>query len=125
MLQIKKNALLLYCKYNLTYLFRRRGVDFGYRLKKQKTSSIILRSPKHFNIGKQKITNLNFKTPDFLRVNKSKFHLNSLFNADNTLYKIAIYRVRTTPVLSVNSVKLSIKTKFKIMWLEIRYSLLL
>ncbi len=66
MLQIKKKASLLVCKYNLQFLFRNKTLSDNYQAKKLVTNSIILRAPKHFNIGKQKISNLNYKTPKLI-----------------------------------------------------------
>ncbi len=119
MLQIKKKAELIQCKYNLSFLFRKKGSGKDYILQKQKTSSIILRSPKHFNIGKQKITNLNFKTPNLSYFGASNFFLPTIFSSSRSLYKIAVRFVKTTPVLGIGSVRVSVKAKFKLMWLEI------
>ena len=119
MLQIRKKSLLVQCKYNLRLLFRRRGIESQYRVQKQKTSSIILRSPKHFNIGKQKITNLNFRTPDLSYGTVHSFFLHTLFISHTTLYKLLVKRIKTTPVLGVNSLRVSIKTQFKLRWLGI------
>ena len=119
MLQIKKKSQLIQCKYNLRLLFRRRGIESQYHIRKQKTSSIILRSPKHFNIGKQKIINLNFKTPDLSYASIHNFFLHTLFISQTTLYKLLVKRIKTTPVLGVSSMRVSVKTQFKLRWLGI------
>ena len=119
MLQIKKNCSLIECKYNLLFLFRKRSIESVYPLKKQKTSSITLRSPKHFNIGKHKIVNLNFKTPSLFYKSHSNIFLHSLFFSKSLLYKILTKRIKTTPALYVHSVRISVKAKFKLTWLVI------
>ncbi len=119
MLQIKKKAELIQCKYNLKFLFRKSGSGKDYILQKQKTTSVILRSPKHFNIGKQKITNLNFKTPSLSYFGSSLVYMTSLVKFSTPLYKIAVRFVKTTPVLGITSIRVSVRAKFKLMWLEI------
>lgn len=119
MLQIKKKGLLVGCKYNLLFLFRKRGIEKVYPVRKQKTNSITLRSPKHFNIGKNKITNLNFKTPDLYYPSSCNFFIKTLFVSPKILYKLLVKRIRSTPALGVNSIRVSIKTSFKLKWLVI------
>ena len=119
MLKIKKTSTLCESKYNLNFLFKKRNLGSNYRLKLQQSSSIILRSPKHFNIGKHKIINLNFKTPALLVRSNNSFFLPSLVSSQNSLYKILSKRIQTTPTITVNSIRISIKTKFKLMWLVI------
>lgn len=117
MLQIKKNATLVSCKYNLLFLFRKRYYT-DYNLVKTKTQSIFLRSPKHFNIGKQKILNLNYKTPTLFFNKKYSFFFNGKWYED-ILYKILCTRIKLTPTIKVSSLRVTLKTKFKLMWLEL------
>jgi hypothetical protein len=117
MLQIKKEALLTRCKYSLTFLFRKSKYK-AYPVRKQKTQSIFLRSPKHFNIGKQKIYNLNYKTPTLFFKQTYPFFVTSVFNT-NVLYNCLKKRIQISPTLKVNSLKITVQTTFKIMWLEI------
>lgn len=118
MLQIKKKAVLQCCKYNLTFLFRKKLFDSFYKAQKQKTSTVLLRSPKHFNIGKQKITSLNYKTPTLLLPIVAPFNISTLFRQKQTLYNTLIKRIRTNYTLGVNSIRVQVRSKFKMMWLE-------
>lgn len=117
MLQIKKKAALTLCKYNLMFLFRKSNYKTHF-VRKQKTQSIFLRSPKHFNIGKQKIYNLNYKTPTLFFKQTYPLFITSVFNT-NILYNFLKKRIQTSPTLKVNSLKITVQTTFKIMWLEI------
>lgn len=121
MLQIKKKGQLVGCKYNLRVLFRRKNLTQDYRVKKVVGQTIYLRSPKHFNIGKQKILNLNFKALNLVSSERAPFYLSALFNSADTLYNILRRRIKTNPVLLVSSVKCSVRTKFTIMWLVILF----
>lgn len=119
MLQIKKSALLTSCKYNLQFLFRNKMLSNYYKAKKQTTQAITLRSPKHFNIGKHKVLTLNYKTPKFIINFKKKIMLTSLLKAQGDLLSSVSRALLITPTLSVKSVRLTVKTKFKLKWLEI------
>lgn len=119
MLKIKKFSKLIECKYNLTFLFKKRNISSVYNLKKQQSSSIILRSPKHFNIGKHKIINLNFKTPNLFFKSSTSLFLPSFIFSPSLLYKNLSKRVKTTPTININSIRISIQTKFKLKWLVI------
>jgi hypothetical protein len=105
--------------YSLIFLFRSREHNSSYFLKKQIAQTVTLRSPKHFNIGKYKIFNLNYKVID-LNVSKGfKFHLNALTNTGSYFFRKLSTPIQSSPVLRVNSIKLSVSTKFKLKWLEI------
>lgn len=119
MLQIKKKAQLKTVCYSLLFLFRSREHNSSYFLRKQLTQTVTLRSPKHFNIGKYKIFNLNYKTINLSVVKGFKFHLNTMSNTGSYLFKKLSTHIQCSPVLRVNSIKLSINTKFKLMWLGI------
>lgn len=125
MLQIKKNSTLMACKYNMLYLFKRRGFDATNKPKKQKTSTVLLRSPKHFNIGKQKITNLNYRTPNMRLPVASPLNLLTLLTKPSMLYRILIKGTKTNPVLRVSSLRVQVRTTFKLKWLETLFLLLL
>lgn len=119
MLQIKKKAKLIKLSYSLKFLFRENKQKKLYFLKKKLSQTITLRSPKHFNIGKYKTYNINYKTL-LLDVYKNNFfHLNLFFIENTNTFFVLSKRILTTPVLHVNSIKLRISTKFKIKWLEI------
>lgn len=117
MLQIKKKSLLISTKYNIQFLFRKRNF-IDYKLQKTKSQYITLRSPKHFNIGKYKIYSLNYKTPTLLKLKTFNFFFYNV-ESFNYLYKILIKSIKLTPTTKVNSIRVKIKTFFKIMWLEI------
>lgn len=117
MLQIKKKCLLVFCKYNLKFLFRNKNLSKNYLVKKKVSKSIILRSPKHFNIGKQKILNLAYKTPSLLIKFNNKLTVNTLVSHHDLLLETVSKKLQLTPTVATNSVKFTIKTKFKIKWL--------
>lgn len=119
MLQIKKNSVLTSLKYNLNFLFRNRRLTQHYRASRHVTQSITLRSPKHFNIGKHKILNLNYQTPKALvRIHK-KIKVMSFLSQSDLLFRVSSKVLLLTPTLSLRSVRMAIKAKFKIKWLEI------
>lgn len=118
MLQIKKNTMLIKSKYNLSFLFRKRRSNKLYLIEKQKTSTILLRSPKHFNIGKQKITNLNYKTPKVFFPVHLPLSLNTFLLKKQVLYNILSKKIKTNPTLNISSIRVQIGTKFILMWLE-------
>ena len=119
MLKIKKEAMLVYCKYNLQFLFRNKKLAALYQAKKKVSSSITLRSPKHFNIGKHKILNLNYVTPTLIIKSISKININSLTNSPDLILEICSKKIQLNPTLSVKSIKVGVKTKFKLKWLVI------
>ena len=121
MLQIKKNAKFVSCTYNLQILFRRKNLTKSYTLKKTLTQTIHLRSPKHFNIGKQKITNLNFKSINLKLLKLSPFFMTSFFRDSTLLYSALKKSIKTTPTLFVSSVHCLVKTSFKLKWLVISF----
>lgn len=119
MLQIKKKAVLSSCKYTLQFLFRNKQLNSEYTLKKTKSQMIYLRSPKHFNIGKQKIINLNYRTPTFIVKTSHQFFISSLFRGSNSIYNVFTKKLLLTPTTSAKSIKIVVNTKFKLKWLEI------
>lgn len=119
MLQIKKKAVLSMCRYTLQFLFKNKQLKPSYIIKKQKTQMVYLRSPKHFNIGKQKIITLNYRTPNFILTTSHKIFINSLISSSNLVYKILTKKILLTPTTSAKSIKISVNTKFKLKWLEI------
>lgn len=121
MLQIKKTTSLLTCKYNLQFLFRKKKINKLYSVRKQLTSTILLRSPKHFNIGKQKIINLNYKTPTLFIPVLAPLHLGSFLHKGGTLFNILLGRIKHNPALNIGSIRLRVKAQFKLKWLEIWY----
>ena len=119
MLQIKKNAILQSCKYNLTFLFRKKKINKLYAVQKQKTATILLRSPKHFNIGKQKVVNLNYKTPTLFMPVAAPVKLDTLLTNERILFNALLGRIKSNPTMCVGSVRLHVDTTFKLKWLEI------
>lgn len=119
MLQIKKSMALQNCKYNLSFLFRKKRFDKLYRVRKQKSSVIVLRAPKHFNIGKQKVINLNYQTPGLIVPLESPVALHTFLNRPQALYTVLIKRIKTNPVLGVKSVRVRVSSKILLKWLEI------
>jgi hypothetical protein len=118
MLQIKKITTLTACKYNVQFLFRHKNSPIS-QVIKTAGHSVFLRSPKHFNIGKQKIFNLNYKSPLFVKNFNVKFFLTNLFRLETILYKIFLKQIKVTPVVKMKSIKFTVKAKYKIMWLGI------
>lgn len=118
MLQIKKKAKIIKLYYGFHFLLRNKNWRKKLNVKQAKNTSIILRAPKHFNIGKQKITNLNYKTV-FLEKN---LYLNCsttiLFNHSNFLYKKLEKKLEKSVCLVNKSIKVVVETKFLIKWLE-------
>lgn len=119
MLQIKKNATLTSCKYNLTFLFRKKKINKLYAVQKQKTATILLRPPKHFNIGKQKVINLNYKTPTLFMPVVSPVKLGTFLSKERILFNALLGRIKSNPTMGVGSVRLHVHTTFKLKWLEI------
>lgn len=119
MLQIKKKGQLICCKYNLLFLFRRPKPSYEYQVRRQVGHSITLRAPKHFNIGKNKILNLNYKTPTLFLRKKYPLFIDSLSSDTYSLFLLLHKRIKTTPALKVNSIRVRVLTKFTIRWLEI------
>jgi len=119
MLQIKKKAVLSSCRYTLQFLFRNKQLKPDYIIKKKKSQMIYLRSPKHFNIGKQKIISLNYRTPSFVLPVAYQFFINSLVSSPNLIYKIFTKKLLLTPTTSAKSIKINVNTKFKLKWLGI------
>lgn len=119
MLQIKKNMTLSICKYNLQFLFRKKKINKLYAVRKQITSTILLRSPKHFNIGKQKVLNLNYKTPTLFTPVGLPLHLGSFLYKSGFLFNILLGRIKHNPALNIGSVRVRVATQFKLKWLGI------
>ncbi len=117
MLQIKKKGHVVSTKFNVQFLFRKRNF-LDYKLQKSKNQCITLRSPKNFNIGKYKIYSLNYKTPTLINKKNYKFFFTDTKNFF-LLYQILIKLIKITPTTRVNSIRIKIKTSFKLMWLEI------
>ncbi len=117
MLQIKKKALLICCKYQLLVLFRRKNLSKQYLVKKTVSHSVYVRAPKNFNIGKQRVCSLNFKAVNAIYSKPSPFFINSLFNSPLFIYTALRRQIKTTPVLGVSSIRYKVKTTFKLMWL--------
>jgi hypothetical protein len=121
MLQINKNAKITLYKYNLLFLFRNKNFCKFTNIKKTKTSNITLRAPKHFNIGKHKVFNLNYKTRNFLIKSNNKAATKCFVLSPNHIFYALQKRIQTTPTLFVNSLSITIQTKFKLKWLEILF----
>lgn len=119
MLQIKKYGSLISVNYNLQFLLYSKNLNKKYKIKKSKNYLIFLRSPKHFNIGKQKITNLNYKVIK-LKMNRiiNCYFVYSTINF-NFLYNIFKKKIETNTYLHCKSIKFIFKTKFSIKWLEL------
>lgn len=119
MLQIKKISQLIKVKYNLLFLFRRKKRTGNYIVKKQKTTRVFVRAPKHFNIGKQKIVHLNYKMPTLSVQTKFPVHMHTFLTKPGIFYNSSLRAIKTNPCLSLGSAKFCLKTTFKLMWLEI------
>jgi hypothetical protein len=118
MLQIKKLSNSLKATYKLQTIFRLNDLKKKYSLKKKISNSVILRSPKHFNIGKQKIKSINYIFVNIGFVVKKNVYSNIIQQDTKYLFKLLDKFTETNIYIKTDSVKLSIKTKFIIMWLE-------
>ena len=123
MLRINKNVNSIRLSYKLQFLFRVKNLDKKYLLKKKKQSSIILRSPKHFNIGKQKITNINYKVLNLSILLTKKINLNFFLSESKCQFKVLNKLAEVSTYIKTQSIKISLKTKFIIKWLGF-YSLI-
>ena len=121
MLQIKKKSKIILCKYNLNFLFRNKKLANQYVSKKITPHFITLRSPKNFNIGKYKIFSLNYKTPNVIfSFNKAIMTQTIIYNP-RLLFNSLTKCIKTNPTLYVNSIRVTIKSLFKLMWLVVLY----
>jgi len=118
MLQIKKSAKVHSIKYSLQFLFQVKKTNREFFLKKSKSQSIILRSPKHFNIGKQKIINVNYKNFCVEIGTKTDIHINSILNTNHNLFNKLSKYIITNTYLTPKSIKVKLKTQFIIIWPE-------
>ena len=117
MLQIKKKFKILNIKYSLQFLLKNKNWVNTYKLKKRQSTSVILRSPKHFNIGKQKIINLNYKLASLDLCIPTYIYFSNFLMNPKSLYKFLQKRTNKSLGFSNKSIKLVVETKFKIMWL--------
>lgn len=113
MLQIKKRGILISCKINMQYLARNKRYTSLYKARKQCSQVVTLRAPKHFNIGKHKIFNLNYKTPQNLFSCKNNFSIQNLYNP-SAVAQALTQVCSTTPLLSIKSCVVTFKTKIKL-----------
>lgn len=119
MLQIKKLTKLVSINFFLQTILKSKLINKHYYFKKSISHSITLRSPKHFNIGKNKICNLNYKSFNLIKYFNLKLQISSLFS-DN-LYHISKKIIKNNTTLNTKSLKVKLLTKFKIKWLEFLY----
>lgn len=118
MLQIKKKFKFIKVLHSFQFLLKNKTWNNKYKLKKTLSKSIILRSPKHFNIGKQKIININYKMdPTSIKLTSCMFFYNFIYNS-KLIYYIFLRNSIKNVGFSSKSIKLVVKGKFKIMWLE-------
>ena len=85
-------------------------------IKKQVSHSVLLRAPKHFNIGKHKIKNLNYK---YINIhNYSNININSLLFMYNiiNIVKILQKSINRNTLFLVNSYQFVTITKFKFLF---------
>lgn len=81
MLKIKKSGFLIKASHIFSILFRSKKLTKFFTLKKKLSQLITLRSPKHFNIGKNKTYTVNSKVSNTVFNFKKKMHLNSFLKA--------------------------------------------
>lgn len=72
---------------------------------------VYLRSPKHFNIGKQRIISFN-NYKSFLLITNVAVHINTLMDKPNFFKKLANLQFKNNILFKINSVVLS--TTFKV-----------
>jgi hypothetical protein len=122
LLQIKKKSKIILCKYNLTFLFRNKKLAKQYISKKVTPHFITLRAPKNFNIGKYKIFSLNYKTPNLSFSFDKNIMTQTIILNPSLLMSSLTKCIKTNPTLYVNSIRVTIKSLFKLMWLVVLYS---
>jgi len=116
MLKIKKSGFLIKASHTFSILFRSKKLTRFFTLKKKLSQLITLRSPKHFNIGKNKIYTVNSKVSNTVFSFKKKMHLNSFLEAQYS-WKLFSKKCLKNTYLLPKALTLVYKTKFKIMWL--------
>ncbi len=118
MLQIKKKLKIDKIYYNLQFILKKKSWVDNYKLKKTLAKSIILRSPKHFNIGKQKVSNLNYKLSATSLYVPSHFCFSNLFLNTKFLYNYFEKQNPKSIGFSNKSIKMIFQGKFSLKWLE-------
>jgi hypothetical protein len=118
LLKIKKKSTLLNIKYKLQLLFKLKSIKTIYNVKKKESSLVYLRSPKHFNIGKQKILNINHKLFHAIKITSSNLLINNLIGNTGKLFISAEKSIPQNTFLQTKSIKFFINTSFTIKWLE-------
>jgi hypothetical protein len=117
LLKIKKNAKLLSINYKLQLLFKIKSIKKLYNVKRKESNLIYLRSPKHFNIGKQKILNINHKLFHPIKLIYSNMNINNLIGDTTKLFVSSEISIPQNVFLQTKSIKFFINTKFTIKWL--------
>lgn len=113
MLKINKNAVCKKCHFNLTFMFKSKNLDNFFLIKKKTPYTITLRSPKHFNIGKNKIATVNSKVLNMKFETRKKVHSNILFQPIDA-WNLSTRRISQNTFFKPKTVTLVIQTQFKI-----------
>lgn len=112
MLQIKKIGYFTQVSYNLQFLFRSKKWNKKFLIKKQQSTVVTLRAPKHFNIGKYRTISLNFKLLN-LRDNKLKHAPVALIvHQPKNVFRVLSKFSETSSFVLPNSIKYTLQTKF-------------
>ena len=82
--------------------------------KKTKQQLIFLRAPKHFNIGKQKVKNLNFIAFNYLKnINFDNKIINTRLIINNNFLNIISCYYKLNELNVINTLHINIYTKIK------------
>ena len=89
-----------------------------FKLKKQLTTTVFLRSPKHFNIGKHKLINLNFKVVNLKIRPNTVIPTTTLLAPSSQTFSTFFKPLMVNTTILPKSVKVTVVTSFKLIWLE-------
>ncbi len=118
LLQIKKASILSSLNYQLTFLSRQKSFQKMFHLKRQLTTAVFLRSPKHFNIGKHKLVSLNFKNINLKVYPTAPVPMGLLLKPTGEIFSLLIKPIAINTTILPKSLKVTILTQFKLIWLE-------
>jgi hypothetical protein len=118
LLQIKKDSILSSLNYQLTFLSRQKSFQKIFKLKRQLSTTVFLRSPKHFNIGKHKLVSLNFKNINLKIYPIVAIPTRLLLKPTGEIFSLLIKPIGVNTTVLPKSLKVIIRTHFKLIWLE-------
>lgn len=117
MLQIKKQGNLIYVSQNILFLTKKIIKKNYQNLRFNKNQLIILRAPKHFNIGKLKINSLNYKGLVKLSFDcDTPFAINCLLRSKKSAVSILKNYFLHTFKIQIIKHSICVKTTFKMVF---------